>query len=135
MAVILKNKTTIYGLVGDLAALQAADALEATTRANEISAEAAARTTAVSNEATTRAAAVTQEVNDRVAATLMCAVIIYCTIWQTKTARTRFIINCIVAMLTIPIGVLLMHTMLLPVTLIIVYSALYSILTFEVINA
>lgn len=68
MAVILKNKTTIYGLVGDLAALQAADALEATTRANEISAEAAARTTAVSNEATTRAAAVTQEVNDRVAA-------------------------------------------------------------------
>ena len=28
MAVILKNKTTIYGLVGDLAALQAADATE-----------------------------------------------------------------------------------------------------------
>ena len=68
MAIITRAKSTVYGLVGDLAALQAADALEATTRANEIAAEAAARTTAVSDEATARAAAVTQEVNDRVAA-------------------------------------------------------------------
>lgn len=68
MAVIIRNKTSIYGLVGDLAALQAADAAEATARANAITAEAAARTTAVSDEATARAAAVTQEVNDRVAA-------------------------------------------------------------------
>ena len=68
MAIITRAKSTVYGLVGDLAALQAADALEATTRANEIAAEAAARTTAVSDEAAARAAAVTQEVNDRVAA-------------------------------------------------------------------
>ncbi len=79
MAIIVRNKNTVYGLVADLASLQAADSAEMQARiagdaanslalSNAISTEATTRANAVTAEATARANAITAEQDARVAA-------------------------------------------------------------------
>lgn len=65
MAIIVRNKNTVYGLVSDLAALQAADSAEMQARIAGDLANSTALSTAIATEVATRAAAITAEATAR----------------------------------------------------------------------